>query len=560
LCTKQKCVFILINFLFYFFPSISFSQECETSSDTHNNTNTNKSYKIKLDSLFDDVSGFSTTELIQSVVLGADIWNWQGNTGSFRYTGTTSITIPLLADMDTQAKCNTLGINYSIVYLTTEEDSNSAHNDAICGGNQFLIKLYLYDENLSIRNFGNGATSNVRDISGTVAHEFGHSLGLGHCNDDVDESNVYCIMRTSTTPNANWRALYEWEYQCTVDNSSFRDNYAYRREHTSSGFGSPTQISNTNNIVKATSGITYDPTAKYTSIYHETSTYAWDEYGGSNTDITNPSTYNGSGLVNTIWRESTGTDRMIYSYWDDDGSDYTLDSVHIVRQIRSTNEFSSQTNENLSRCTSMTGWMTCSSTTDVDSYGPISFGFLDDIDRTVSVWMNHDRTDYSNFDDFNEIYISVGHVNDSTLSIPHQTDIRTSVPPSVSCLEDFSGSYDCIMTYVNISDMTNTIKSRRFYVSTGTNNYNITLDSTEYTVNSNAKTASPMALWYISTNSKFYLAFRSSETNQNINIYESNTSGTSWTLITSNLDYSITGPSAVGVFRGSNNQLVYTQE
>ena len=233
---------------------------------------------------------------------------------------------------------------------------------------------------------------------------------------------------------------------------------------------------------------------------------------------------------------------------------------NIVRQIRSTNEFSSQTNENLSRCTSMTGWMTCSSTTDVDSYGPISFGFLDDIDRTVSVWMNHDRTDYSNFDDFNEIYISVGHVNDSTLSIPHQTDIRTSVPPSVSCLEDFSGSYDCIMTYVNISDMTNTIKSRRFYVSTGTNNYNITLDSTEYTVNSNAKTASPMALWYISTNSKFYLAFRSSETNQNINIYESNTSGTSWTLITSNLDYSITGPSAVGVFRGSNNQLVYTQE
>ena len=173
--------------------------------------------------------------------------------------------------------------------------------------------------------------------------------------------------------------------------------------------------------------------------------------------------------------------------------------------------------------------------------------------------MNHDRTDYSNFDNFNEIYISVGHVNDSTLAIPYQTNIRTSVPPSVSCQENFSGSYDCIMTYVTISDMTNTIKSRRFSVTSGTNNYNITLD-TEYTVSTSAKTASPMALWYISTTDTFYLAFRSSETNQNIKVYESNTSGTSWNLVTSNLDYSITGPSAIGVFRGSNNQLVYTKE
>lgn len=251
----------------------------------------------------------------------------------------------------------------------------------------FLIKVYLYDENLAIKNFGNGATSDVWDISGLIAHEFGHGLNLGHCNDDTDgsESNVYCIMRTETIPNANWRALYEWDYKCTVDNSSFRDNYAYKMTHTSSGFGSSTQISNTNNIIKAVSGITYDPSAKFTSSYHETSNYAWDEFNGSNTDINNPSTYNGAGLVNTIWRESTGIDRIFYSYWDDDGTDYALDSVHIVRQIRSTNEFGEQINENLNICTTMTGWMICTNVTNVDSYGPISFGFLNDIERTVSV-------------------------------------------------------------------------------------------------------------------------------------------------------------------------------
>jgi hypothetical protein len=239
---------------------------------------------------------------------------------------------------------------------------------------------------------------------------------------------------------------------------------------------------------------------------------------------------------------------------------YAFESVHRVRQVRSGNEFASQTLTNLRHCTAMSGFMACSTgnRADVYSAGRLSSAWLDgSIDRTVVAWMNQDHSSDGANTASNEIWISVGHVDNDTLSIPHKTGFRTAVPPSVVCMEDFYTIYDCVLLYVPIDDLSLQLRARRFYVTQSSNNYSVTFESgSGHLLPAAARTAEPFATWFISSNDTFYLAFRNLASGQQISVYSS-LYGSSWSLVTSSLSDALTGPSAATTWRGTNNLLVY---
>jgi hypothetical protein len=534
--------------------------DCNPSNFTYHDTAGPK--KLRVNTANVSSFGYSGLEATSGAALGAAAWNEQANAGHFTLSGTSNLeNIP-----EDLADCTNDGVDYSLIVFDDTTCSNIAAQcqprceDGAGVYHHARIVLFLKTSGCGNRSWGNGATTaNQREYPGVLVHELGHLLGLGDVENAPDDGED-AVMRGDTVATGLFRDLYEWDLKCSAELSGKRALSGYKRTHSSSGFGSASLFTGTEDICKASSGLAFDGgTAKWASAYHRSSSIAWDgSADGSFTSLSNPSANNGAGIRSSIWREDDTVDRVHYSFWDDYPTDYDYGSTHIVRQIRSTNEFSTQTAEDLRYCTAMTGFLTCTAKAYVQSDGPVATAYVGgSIERSVFAWLNQDHTATGANAKANEIFIAVGYAAHDTLSIPTETGIRSAVPPGLACNENFSGSYDCVLVYVPIDDLTLPIRTTRFSIAQSANNYTITLDgSGPYSPTGSVRTAESIAVWYLSSTSEFYAAWRSANSGQHI-VVQSTSNGMSWSVVDSSLDTAATGPSAASTWRGSSNLLVY---
>jgi len=538
---------------------------CAGSSEPHTNFASVKTFKINRSSF--TVLGITEDQAENAIVLGASVWNEQGNGGAFQYTGGSTRTTNL---PDTLAGCvaETPDVDYSLVRVVTDCSAPKAGFDAYtfarCGGTQFEVIFYRQDSGAACanRNYGNGAVTGGNDLAGLMAHEFGHPQDIGH-----PSNGEFATMGNDDNPTARSRNLYHWDYKCSNEQTGHRNADVYSRIHTSSVFTADITYMTSENVVKATSGLTDDNgTLKWAAGYNRTSAASWDEdANGSYSDVSGVGISNGPGFVAGFFRETATTDRLMYTFREDKPTDYTSEtSVHEVFQAVSTDEFSTRTLLPFSYCTSMTGaggTLSCSSTATMKSARPIAVGWLPTIGHSVVAWLNHDNGSDGSSASSNRIYISVGRANSNNfhLAEPHDTGIRSAVGPGLVCRENLNGTaYDCILGYVDITDMSNPIKIARYSVAWGTDRYELTQDSTVYSSAVGGTTANSITLWYLSSASKFYMAFKGSASLQKV-IVQSSTDGTSWSTVTSGLADSLTPPSAASMFAGPNNLITYTR-
>lgn len=554
---------------------------CPTSSEAHTNINGLKSFKINTAHATSFVADANWAA--QAVILGASVWNEQANGGHFRFTGTTNIT----ALEDSAGGTNCASTDYSLVRFDTStcpavaHSNAAAYTEARCGGSRFEIIVFKKFDNNSdgdcadageTRTFGNGADVGGRDLAGLLAHEFGHTQELGHCDPTSLTDPEYCTMATNTRASATWRNPYEWDLNCSQEVTLKREVTGFDQTHDNTGFGGASAMSPSNILTKVNGGVTWDGgTAHWATSYLKRTGAGdtdWDPIwgespttGSSVTELTNPSHFNGGPFVPSVFREDQTIDRVFYTYWVDYPTQYVKSSVHRVRQIQSTNEFVNQDPDYLWRCNSMTGgvFLQCTDKTTVRSSWPLAVAWLATTQRAVVAWANHNNDGDGDDSESNRLKISVGYVDNDTLSEPTSSPSeRSAVGPGLACHENFSSGYDCIIVFVDVTNMDNEVVARRFSVSASSTRYTLSWDSSTYVVYSGGRTANSITAWYNTNTAKFYLAYRTSNTNQKIYVHQS-ADATSWTLNTANLDDSVSGPSAASYFVGTNNLLMYAK-
>lgn len=455
------------------------AQSCVASSHAHTNTNQLKKFKVNTegwakfgidrsagasgdgDVLDSTDQQLSADELIGAAILAAGIWNDHGNAGTFQFDGTTDLT----ELQDTQALCDTAGHTYSIIVFSEDDSNTTAIADDECGGSQFKITVWPRLISTEVRSFWNRwenittppSGQYIRDVAGVLVHELGHTQGLGH------PATEECVMGNFDN-DVRKRDLYRWDFYCSESLSGLRALTAYRMNHSDTlGFVGPTAFSGTHPVTKAAGGVTFDgSTVRSSAAFHRGSQIAWDENadGTGYVGLSNPSTINGIGFVPAFFQEdSNQTDRVFYSYWDDAPTDHDAESEHFVRQIRSTNEFSSQTAGSMFECTAMSG-ATCTNSDEMQSRSNVAVAWVDgSVDTSVVAWVHQEHSGDGTSTDANEIRIALGYEDDDTLSIPLRTGLKSAVAPGLACKENFSGSHDCILAYVPMTSMTNQIET-----------------------------------------------------------------------------------------------------
>ena len=494
-------------------------------------------------------------EAVQAAILAASIWNEDGNGGYFQYDEVTSAT---------DADCNAT-TGYSVIHFMNQSGAQNLAWSK-CSGTRFLIQIFAKLGNGTYRPWDNAATNQtavggnyIRDVVGTIVHELGHTQDLG----DVTSANE-CVMGNINN-HALIRDVYEYDHLCLEGIAGYREVEGWQMFHTSaSRFGAPQKFTGVLPIVKATSGITYDgATVRTASTYHEGTALSWDENsnGSGQATVANVSTRSGVGFQTAIFYEdTTDTDRVFYSIWSDTVQ-YDQTAVHKLRQARSTTEFT--TNPTLSEfkyCTAMTG-ASCTASDFIYTGRNVAVAYADgSINRTVMAWLNQDHSASNENSDASEIWLAVGKMDDSTIGMKSESGIRSAVAPGLACKENFTSTWDCLLVYVPIDDMTNPIEAVRVQIAASGSSWALTYGSV-YTLASSARTGNGITVWWHSHYNKFYVAYRSANNGQPLAI-QSSADGQTWAMVDSDVDDIIGPPSANSIWNKdtmTSSMLVWTK-
>ena len=546
--------------------------QCTEDPGGHRNLNGLKLYRVNVDEVvvdgvpqfgvdlnddgdFDDAgeSSFTPQEAIEAAILGAAVWDEQGNAGYFEYDGTTSDIVP---------PCSS---DYSVIRFHNDR-GNGAEASARCDGGHFLIELHSQFADGRRRPFANASVPHsmppgafVRDVAGIIAHELGHTQDLGH-----PVAGEQCVMG-GIDADARLRDLYEYDFLCSSEISGRRGGEGVQIVHGPSGLGSPTVFTGGLVALKATVGLTFDgPSAGFAATFHNNVAIKWDEHlDGGAVNINETDSENGIGFASAVFVEDLADiDRIFYSYWRDQPTAYVATSVHYVRQVRSTDEFvSDQTADYFEHCTSMTGFLTCTDTVPLASRGAVAVGYADGLTRrTVMAWAHQDHSWRNENAEANEIRIAVGKVSDDTIAQPELSGVRSAVAPGLACKTDFFGSWDCLLAYVPASDMLNTIYTRRLQIAPTATGYDVNVDAA-YPLAATARSANGLTAWWHSVHGRFYVAYRSTSVGQPLAV-QSTTNGVNYVVEDADLGDIIGPPNAVSEWNDSGmtqNIVVYTR-
>ncbi|MBT9560038.1 MAG: hypothetical protein IV100_28670 [Myxococcales bacterium] len=517
---------------------------CVPSVEPHVATNGVRDFKINVDATAATTLGMATSDIRDAAILAASSWNERGNSGLFRYTGTTPLT-------DVPSDCS-----HSVVYVREDCQYLTAEAKAKCGGTQFLIYVNSRTLECTPRTLSNRAVTGAGlDAIGMLMHEFGHTMGVHHPG-----YGEQALMSNSPI-NPNWnngsRVPFQWDLKCTEEMGGTRSLTGRKRSYVTwmgsaatfgaSGIGAAsaalTDVSGSSYFAAAyprmSSGVRWDTALDGTWVS------AW----------TYPVEVGGFKALNL--REEPTRDYVAYQDRTDTPDMTTFGSTRDTWAVYSDDNWATKIFGRLQHCTSMASWASCSAgaTANVAATGAVSTAWLGDISKSVVVWSHLDRLFGGRNVGSHEIRVSIGKLSDTTLVQPTLTSIRSKTAPAVACMEGAIGGYDCILLYVPVTAGGLQLKARRFNAVSWTNRYIASLEPTEHSV-ADASTANQVTAWWDSDDAALKLLARGVADGQDLSLWTTD-DGVLWQWEQLNFEQSLVPPSAVTSWRGTENRVVY---
>jgi len=421
-------------------------------------------------------------------------------------------------------------------------------------GKSYFSRIQVFAKNASGTAFPwTAGPTGTHDIVRNLAHEFGHTLNIGHAQD----AGRWGVMRSGVE---HYRDLYSFDTRCAMEEGGFRALKSYARRHASGTFDpvvswSGVPYSGGWAVAKGTIGVTWTSSWQYYSaavIKQQTGSYSpfhgafTRDLNTSNTTTYFSDSYTSMPPVAGVWRETPQTDRVFHSSHLNFPTDGTQLGANRLRVAWSSNQWSTQSSSELSRCNGMSGFMQCSSTLPVTTGKRIAVAWDPVLGKSHTAWVHQNRL---NDTAEHRLQVATSYISNTTLPNPTTLPVQSAVGPGLACRE--ATGFNCILAYVsNIPSEQGSVHLRRFNATTGSTRYHANFESTTRILPTGSGTFNPIAAWH--HNGYFWIAVRSLVANAPIRVFRS-TTGTSWSFF-EEFGTSVVGPSAASYYL-DNNQL-----
>lgn len=602
-CTAP-CAALLLGFLLLLgSPSSVFAGtatgtqygSCITSSQDHHGLSQRRDYLVNLTSF--SPLGLNSPEARAAVLSGADAWNDMTASSWFRYVGHSTHTY---TPSNFPCGTSTPSLVYAIDGCTNQ--TTIARASAVCGDGRFIIRFWRFREDgngdCTVPNdLEIGSPHSGRDLISIAAHEFGHTLRLGHAN-DVDP-DYHAVMRSSGAGAMHKRDLMNWDVHCARVIAGYHHphhfgmgSYRWSRPHysiqsSSGAFGSPTVFNPDTPTVFASH-------ASVARVHNGSSwQWLWGMHRGDGPTNDRPrgwwgftlgssSTYfvdssvvrYAGGPVSSIRREWNNND-VYQLYLREVQGSFTQNTSERRRLQQAFFPWPSYpsgvSSQSMYECLAHASAHTCSGGLALiyPTRRPgVGYDFA--TSNSLLAW---NRTDRTSDTAHGQLAISVGHA-DAHSSFPgfsfnyivgtaDDMGVRSHVGPAVACRASNGPlPYRCIVAFVGKDVRTALVRVFRFNVGydSSLNRYRVYRESFSRTISTGLGSGNDLAAWYSASTGRFYVAARALAVEQPLWVYSS-IAGDSWSFET-DLGEIATGPSAANTptfSSGSQTMLMYVR-